>query len=346
MNEFTEIGHKIDICPNCEEEREIKLGKKKETLIINKEPFEIEAQVEYCPTCKEYFADTETEEANIQKAYYAYREAHELLQPNEIQKIREKYGLSQRTFSRLLGWGEITLHRYEAGGVQDEAHNNELILIDDPENFSILFDRYRDKLSPHQIHRVEKRLGELPEKEFTKCFSDALMYRNVDIYSGFLLFDEEKFENAVLYFTSKLKTPVYKTKLNKLLWYFDFINFKTTSVSVTGCAYVHARYGPVPESYDFLIGSMIANRSLEAQEVVFDQENDVAGEILSALEEPDLSAFSMEEKANLEKVASSLGSLTSAQISKMSHDEEGYKKTEDWEKISYDWAKDLKIPLG
>lgn len=345
MKEFKELGRKTDICPNCEEEREVKLGTKKETLIINKEPIEIEAQVEYCPVCKEYFADTKTEEGNIQQAYHVYRQKHGLLQPVEIRKIREKYGLSQRAFSRLLGWGEITLHRYEAGGLQDEAHNNELILMKDPENFRVLFDQYRDRLASRVIRRIEKRLEELPEEDFVHCISEVLRHQKVDIYSGFQFFNEDKFENAVLYFTSKLAVPVFKTKLNKLLWYFDFLTYKSVGFSATGTAYLHAPYGPVPDGYDFLIGGMIKDRALDAQEMVFDRENDVAGEILKAIEEPDLSIFSSQEKVCLKKVATSRGHLTSAQISKLSHDEEGYKNTPEWEKISYEWAKDLKISL-
>ena len=43
------------------------------------------------------------------------------LQPEEIEKIRKQYGLSQKNFARLLGWGDITIHRYESGAIQDDA---------------------------------------------------------------------------------------------------------------------------------------------------------------------------------------------------------------------------------
>jgi hypothetical protein len=39
------------------------------------------------------------------------------------------YGLSQTTFSRWLGWGDITVHRYESGSPQDSAHNETLMLL-------------------------------------------------------------------------------------------------------------------------------------------------------------------------------------------------------------------------
>lgn len=40
--------------------------------------------------------------------------AHELT-PQDIKDIRAKYGLSQRSFARLLGLGEASLARYEKG---------------------------------------------------------------------------------------------------------------------------------------------------------------------------------------------------------------------------------------
>ena len=51
-----------------------------------------------------------------------------------IGNTRETYGLSQRAFSKLLKWGEVTMNRYEMGAIQDKAHNNILILLKKPEN--------------------------------------------------------------------------------------------------------------------------------------------------------------------------------------------------------------------
>ena len=59
----------------------------------------------------------------------------------------------------------------------------------------------------------------------------------------------EKEINAIIYF---LKNTKYcgKTKLFKLLYYLDFINFKQTAKSVTGLIYNAWRCGPVPTDLD------------------------------------------------------------------------------------------------
>lgn len=343
---FKEIGMKRDICPVCEAEREIKIGLKKETLAINNELMEIEARVEYCATCKEFFADVEAEEKNIQKAYRAYRQTHDLLQPEEIREIRERYGISQRAFSRLLGWGEITLHRYESGALQDEAHNNELLLMKDPDNFRLLFERGQDKLAPHLVRQIEKRLVELSSEKhqdwFKKYLESFFDFARIDIYSGFKHFDLEKFESAIMFF-ARHPDGVLKTKLNKLVWYFDFLCFKKLGVSATGTIYIHLPYGPVPKNYNFFLHKSVSEEALLMEEKIFDKARDIIGEIYLAAEEPDLSFLTVEERQCLEQVDKHFQNLNAAEISRYSHEEAGYQNTKDGDMISYEWAKDLKI---
>lgn len=46
------------------------------------------------------------------------------LSPEDIRSIREKYGLSRRAFSQLLGIGEASLARYENGAKPTKANAN------------------------------------------------------------------------------------------------------------------------------------------------------------------------------------------------------------------------------
>ena len=45
---------------------------------------------------------------------------------------------------------------------------------------------------------------------------------------------------------------VTTTKLNKLLFYVDFLFYKHNAVSFTGAAYRRLQYGPVPAEYSVL----------------------------------------------------------------------------------------------
>ena len=148
-------------CPNCEEHTEVTLGVEREVYNVRGEPIEIEAEVVTCPKCDTKIFDEERDSRNLEKAYSHYRDKHNLLSPNEIRTIREKYGLSQRALSRLLGWGEITIHRYENGAIQDNAHDKLLRLIQDPQNMQKLLEASQNKLPLYTAARLEKRIHRL-----------------------------------------------------------------------------------------------------------------------------------------------------------------------------------------
>lgn len=334
------------LCPVCEREATIRKVSRRETLVVRNEPIEFEAEVRRCDACGDVFASVEEEERNFEKVYRAFRKKHGLLQPEEIRRLREQYGLGQRAFSRLLGWGEITIHRYEAGALQDEAHNNELLLLKDPAAFEVLFERNKHKLSPGVSRRVERQLrellGERKQNQLKRWLGSLFGESREDILSGYRWFDLERFENLVLYFCKSI-SPVTKTKLNKLLWYCDFLSFNVTGRSMTGLVYVHLPYGPVPSHYEYYLGHLIQEEVLSSKEVIFGE--GVTGEVYEAVEEPDLSLFTDQEKAVMDKVAQLFMRMGAKAIADLSHAEEGYRRTAPGEAVSYEWAEHLQIDL-
>ena len=121
-------------CEECGREVETKVITKKETYDVCSEPIEVDAQVLVCAECGEEFYCEEFDNATLINAYNEYRRRHKLLLPEEIKKIREQYGLSQRSFARLLNWGDKTICRYENGSIQDKAHNSLMLFLREPEN--------------------------------------------------------------------------------------------------------------------------------------------------------------------------------------------------------------------
>lgn len=104
-------------CDNCESEVETKVITKKEVYTVLGEDIEVEAQVLVCSNCNEELFCEELDGATLINAYNEYRRRHKLLLPTEIKQIRELYGLSQRSFAKLLNWGDKTIHRYENGSI-------------------------------------------------------------------------------------------------------------------------------------------------------------------------------------------------------------------------------------
>ena len=91
-------------CEECGKEVETKIIIKTEHYDVCGDPIEVDAQVLLCADCGEEFFCEELDNATLVNAYNKYRRNHKLLFPEDIKKIREQYGLSQRSFAKLLNW--------------------------------------------------------------------------------------------------------------------------------------------------------------------------------------------------------------------------------------------------
>jgi putative zinc finger/helix-turn-helix YgiT family protein len=78
-----------------------------------------------CTACGEEFQNSRDPDWRTD-AYAHFRAAKGWATPEQIAKWRKNYDLSQEEVGRLLGWGEVTLGRYERGALQTESHNTQL----------------------------------------------------------------------------------------------------------------------------------------------------------------------------------------------------------------------------
>ena len=339
---------KGNFCPNCGEYTDVKLETRKQVFNVRGEPIEIEGEVAICQKCGSKIFDEERDSQNLEIAYGIYREKHKLLAPDGIRITREKYGLSQRALSRLLGWGEITIHRYESGAIQDKVHDSTLRLIEDPQNMERILEGNRNELPPYAAARLEERIASFLQEDKEQAFHVSLQrllsYPYSDLTSGFREYDLEKLENVILYLAKHLD-GVLKTKLNKLLWYCDFLHFKETSVSITGAQYMHYQYGPVPKHYELVTGIMESEGLLDKNEVGFNTEEGIVGEQFTALVEPNEDMFSETELRVMRFVIDTFRTYTATRVMNQSHQETAYRKSGDRDVISYEHAKELSLSL-
>lgn len=329
-------------CVECEREVETKVISKKETYDVCGEPIEVDARVLVCAECGEEFYSEELDNATLVSAYNEYRRKHKLLFPEEIRKIREQYGLSQRAFSRLLNWGDKTICRYENGSIQDKAHNSLLLFLREPENMRTyltdnevaLTDRQKDKLLA-ALDQLKRNNKHKMERDFFNDFFTRVPCEE----NGYRTFDYDKFCAMVVFFARK-STELLKTKLMKLLNYSDMVFYKENGVSISGLRYAHLPYGPVPENYDILFGAMAADHIAHI-EIVYD--NGYEKHQVIAEEEMPKDVLSADELAVLERVYNKFAGFGSVDISNYSHNEKGYAKTKPGEIISYSYAKDIQF---
>ncbi len=312
-----------------------------ETFPVYGEQVEIQATVAVCKTCGTVLFNEELDSKNLLMAQNLYRQRHKLLTARQIIDIREQYGLSQRSFAKLLDWGDKTIRRYEAGAVQSKAHNSLLLFLQDPQNMNQFLKQNEITLDEKQLKKLRERVALLNNDnsdDFDYGYISNLFPSTLSLENGYKEFDFDKFASCVLYFIDKLPELLI-VKLNKLLNYTDMLFFKQNGVSLTGTRYVHLPYGPVPDQYSILYG-MLEKRGIVTAEIE-QFENGYEKHLLKAGNVKIESTLTQQELLVLEEVNKKFASFGSKQIADYSHNERGYKETKQGDIISYAYAEDI-----
>ncbi len=327
------------ICPNCEADRDLRAVEGAEDITVRGERFRVPVHYLKCQSCGTEFNDPASPYDALDAAYREYRKAHGLLQPEEIRDFRKALDLSQRELADLLGWGGATLSRYENGALQDAAHDRQLRLAMEPAGLLRLAERDAQVLPEETSRRLKEHLRAEARKggvSLRAFLEQRIGDRAPDKFNGYRQLDLDKLFNATLFFASG---GVVKTKLNKMLFYADFKFFKDYGTSITGACYVHLRYGPVPDQFELIYGALAESGSLEVEEQPCIDDN--VAEFLTVRTPVAPTAFSASELRVLATVKERFQRLSAAAITKQSHDEVGYKKTQDGQPISYEYAREL-----
>jgi uncharacterized phage-associated protein len=157
------------------------------------------------------------------------------------------------------------------------------------------------------------------------------------IYNGFATQSIDKLKNILLYFIER-GDGVFFTKMNKLLFYTDFLAYRLTGKGMTGLCYKAIAHGPVPLHWD-RVYSFYNDIS---QEIVQYADGRAGTKLVSNLS-PDMTYFSEDEKEMLEYVYQRFKKETPAQISETSHHEDAWKKYLNSDRlISFEMAFSLK----
>jgi putative zinc finger/helix-turn-helix YgiT family protein len=338
-------------CPHCDDDQEVSVQKTKGVYQVRDDNIASYEYIAVCSKCGSKLWVGELEAGNQARLYDAYRRKNGLLSATEIKMIREKFGLSQRALSKLLSWGEVTLHRYENGALQDKAHDTVLRLVADPKNMLTLLERNKTNLPRKVAEELNQKLGLLMGGEAAHPPTDstgAIGEDSLTELNGYTTFAPDKLEGMILFFAGSYQ-PCFKTRLNKLLFYADFLHFKETARSISGSRYQAFQYGPVPENYQDVLEAMQAEGAIELSEEVFEpyqgEGKSFAGENVVAKVNWQPNLFTASEIECLQLVADVFNGWSASKIKDYSHDEPAYKSSSPLDYISYKKADTLRISL-
>lgn len=301
----------------------------------------VEADIEHliCLKCGESIGWAPLVDEGLHKLYRAYQEKMGMMLPEEIVALRRRYGFSQRVFAGILGIGVASLQRYERGCLASDSHAQLLADARDPRFLKKCLQQGARKLSDEERARalriVEGHRGSRVEYAVVRMDVLGSIPREETAETGLRRFEPDRVREAIVYLASQVR-DLYRTKLNKALFYLDFAAFRDIGAGLTGLRYAKADFGPVPDQFELLLAALVDGSALSLRE-----QGD--GQVLVAGREPDLSAFSLEETSLLEAVAVfANGFATTSALSAYSHGERGWSETELGGVISYEYAADLR----
>jgi uncharacterized phage-associated protein len=305
---------------------------------FRKEKFTIQFHYYLCGQSGEEFESQQQSEINHAQVVNQYRAKHHIPFPEEITATKEKYGLSARQMSQILGFGINQYSLYEQGEIPSISNGISISMASNPHAFEQLVQTCSE-LSESARQKVLQKIS--MEKRKTPAAVELLLpFQNPGVKNGFRRFDFPRFTNLVIYFSAMVNP--FKVKMNKLLFYTDFAHYKYHGRSITGLNYEAIQMGPVPAHYQLLFDISKGRDTFNIEEIWFEDAGPSGEKFSADINSFNKEIFSENELEIINLVTKKFKNTTTNDIIKLSHDETGWKENvTDKELIPYSAAMNL-----
>ncbi len=271
-----------------------------------------------CEDTGEMFTTDESDTAGFIQVTNQYRDKYGIPYTDEIIEVRRKYGISAAKMSQILGIGVNQFRLYEQGEVPNVSNGRMIRSIMNPKVMLQMVESSENELSKNEYMKIVKRVKELLIDEVSenieKYERSRVFAGHRGIENGYAPVSLERLKNIMLFILDRCG-DVWCTKMNKLLFYIDFLSYRERGMAMTGLTYKAIEFGPVPERWDRVYSefSEIHQELKQAGEFV--------GSALRSDVPADVSVFSDNELKIMEQVCSKFETSSSRDISKLSHEE-------------------------
>lgn len=332
--------------------KEMSLLIEERMLVFRKAEFKVAFHFYQCYETAEKFSASDLDALNMFQVHNQYRDRFNLPFPDEIASIRAKYDLPVTKMSEILGFGTNSYRHSESGEVPSNANGKLIQLAADPRKFRGLVE-IAESLAPsykeNLLSKIDKLIRQHEEHFFESNLEDYFFYNKVNTdklageFSGYKKPTLEKLIEMVVFFAHRLKP--WKTQLNKLLFYADFLNFEKTCFSISGVSYRAIDMGPIVNNYNSIFEYLTNNDDVDVRCIEFSN-SDTVGE--QFVPHPDracrIELFSETEMAFLEHVAERFKNTSTNEIIELSHNEKAWlENIKERKIISYKYAFDLSV---
>ena len=321
--------------------KEMKLVYEKRTSNFRGEEYEFEHTAWLCEDTGEQFTTDESDTASILQVTNQYRAKYGIPYTDEIISVRKRYGISAAKMSLILGIGVNQYRLYEQGEVPSVSNGRMIRSVMNPKVMLEMVESSRNEMSLTDyekiVNKVKSVIADSEAYKLGQYESKWLFAVPRGAGNGYAQQSIDKLKNILLYFIEK-SGGVFFTKMNKLLFYADFVAYRQTGKGITGLAYKAIQHGPVPVRWDRIYSFYDEIN----QEIVQFSDGRAGTKLVSKLS-PDMTEFDEDELKVLEFVCERFKSETPTQISETSHQEEAWKRNIDSDQlINYEMAFTLK----
>ncbi len=271
----------------------------------------------------EPYTTTESDTVWFNQVTNQYRAKYGIPYTDEIIGLREKYGLSATKMSAILGFGVNQYRLYEMGEVPSESNGKLIRSAMNPRTFLDLVNNSRHQLTDREYAkiaaRVQEVINQIPDWYEERRAVDRIFRTHRGVENGFAPQSTVRLKNLLLYIIEQMG-EVFQTKMNKVLFYIDFLSYRESGMAISGLAYNAIEFGPVPQRWDRVYSAF--DEVVPESRLVHEQESTA----LTASAEADMTCFTEQERVIIDTVCAKMKSLSAHDISELSHKEPAWQK--------------------
>jgi len=321
--------------------KEMPLKRTLSKLKFRKDEFQFYKHFYHCENSGEHFTTSDLDELNLRQVHNQYRDKHNIPFQNEIKEIRRNFDLPSSKMSKILGFGPNSYRNYENGEMPSISNGKLIQLISKPSSFRDMVnscDSLENDFKIKLLGCLEEQMQTEKQNRFSMEMKLYLLGNGLpDSHTGFVKPDFEKLTEMVKFFAEKI-TP-WKTSLNKLLFYSDFLAYRQRCYSISGTRYRAIQRGPVPNNYDSIYDYMVFEKNII--KVNHQISNDIYGDRFEIFEDNSFNEeiFNDFEIEILNKVYTIFKDMTASDVVRFSHKEKAWEENEkDKRLIDYKYA--------
>lgn len=288
---------------------------------FRKEKFRVMFPFYKCADTGEQFTTTESDGVWYAQLHNQYCKKYGIPFMDEIVAVRERYGLSAAKMSAILGFGPNQWRRYEQEEIPSVSNGRMIRSIMNPNVFLDMVESAREMLTDKEFEKISSKVLQLVSDEERIRIEQYEMGRvyaeSRGLANGFGPLSLTRLKNVMLYVLEHCE-DVWITKMNKLLFYIDFVSYRERGMAISGLSYRAIDFGPVPDRWERVYSQFdeICQETRPA--------GDFEGVVMVSDTSCDESLFDDEELQVMRLVCDCFGKCSARQLSDLSHQEQGW----------------------